>query len=827
MSFRTLVLCAIIYGSFALVNRATAQTSESLRPIAQQIASSKLNHNFSRVDILTPYEPSAERLMQANAFATDVTFSTIDAGILTSLYNEERDAMSLAIPYKNEVLELELVQVNILATGFKVTSALNGQQPYTPGVYYRGIIKGDPNSIVAISIFDNELFGVASSPTEGNINIGRNRKAGAAENEYLVYSDKDILVDYENSGCATPEPEGYEATFQELLHAEGSTRIEKCPKVYLEADYDLYVNKGSVTATSNYLTAIFNNAATIYANESVPIEISEIFVWDTNDGYSSASSFSALTDFRNNRAAFNGDIAHLIALDPGGLGGVAYTINGLCNTYKYCYSDVNSTYSDFPTYSWTVMVITHEMGHLFGSYHTHSCNWVGGALDNCYYTEGGCPAGPAPTDGGTIMSYCHLTAYGINFSNGFGEQPGDIIRNTISAAACIEEGGGEPGPAYCASLGSNSTYEWIESVSIQDLNNVTDNNFGYADFTDLTAILTPGESANFTLTPGYISDLAYTEYFSIWIDYNNDLDFSDAGENVYNSDAVTGPVSSSFLVPETASGETRMRISMKYAALPGACEIFTYGEVEDYTVSFSGEGSDYCDAQGIDASSEWIDMVRFLSFRRNSGSDNGYYDGTTDYTMEMMAGETYGVKYSAGFAGSSADEYYKAWIDYNRDGDFDDSGEELFSRISSSSNRLKNFFTVPESAAPGKTRFRIAMKNGSYPGACETFANGEVEDYSIDLLPGLKAGLLSEVTGFEVYPNPNNGSFQFAIANSDDATVSVNVFDMTGKLVYASVAKSANGLMTIDCGDITPGLYMLRIYSQQGQCIATTKFIKE
>lgn len=825
MSSRFFVKFAVYLCSYLIINNIAAQSSEIVKPVARQIAESKLKKEFSKVEIFNPFNPSTERVMQTDVFATNITFTTVDAGVLESLYNEKKDAIALSIPYRDEVLELELIQVHILSAGFKVTSALGGDEPYTPGLYYRGIIKDDPNSIVAISIFNNEIFGVASSQKEGNINIGRNKKPGALENEYLLYSDKDILVDYENKGCATPEPEGYESTFHDLLGTSGGTRIEKCPKVYLEADYDLYVNKGSIANTSNYLTSIFNNAAAIYANEDVPIEISEIFVWNTADSYSTTTSFSALTDFKINRPTFNGDIAHLIAMDPGGLGGVAYTINGLCNSYKYCYSDVNSTYSDFPTYSWTIMVITHEMGHLFGSYHTHSCNWTGGAIDNCYTTEGGCAAGPAPVDGGTIMSYCHLTAYGINFSNGFGEQPGNAIRNTISAAACIEGTSGESEPGYCTSLGVNSAYEWIQSVSINDVSNISGNNFGYADFSALTAELASGEIVNFTLTPGYISATAYPEYFSIWIDYNNDLDFDDVGENVYNSGSVTSGVSGSFYVPAAANGETKMRIAMKYNAEATSCELFSYGEVEDYSVNIISADVNYCNSKGVSALTEWIDKIQLNDFMRNSSSDGGYYDGTAN-VINLLSGNAYTIKYSAGFTLLPTKEYYKAWIDYNQDGDFEDAGEELFARKSKSANNIKNNFTVPESALTGETRFRIAMKNGGYPTPCETFLVGEVEDYTINILPGLQAGLISADSDLQVYPNPNNGLFQLKLNGYAEENMLIKIYDLTGRMVYSSIENTSNGIAKIDCGNIASGLYMVRIYNDT-QWIASAKFIKE
>lgn len=95
------------------------------------------------------------------------------------------------------------------------------------------------------------------------------------------------------------------------------------------------------------------------------------------------------------------------------------------------------SYNNFPNYSWTTTVVTHELGHNIGSKHTHWCGWPGGAIDNCEDTEGDCAPGPPPTNGGTIMSYCHLKSYGINFSKGFGPLPGNLIREKVSQAGCL------------------------------------------------------------------------------------------------------------------------------------------------------------------------------------------------------------------------------------------------------------------------------------------------------------------------------------------------------------------------------------------------------
>ena len=118
------------------------------------------------------------------------------------------------------------------------------------------------------------------------------------------------------------------------------------------------------------------------------------------------------------------------------------TLTPLCNPYdptRLAISGLAGFYEDFPTYSHDVVVIAHEFGHLLGSRHTHACAWNGNgtAIDGCVPVEGNCPNPGIPADGGTIMSYCHVTNGGINLSKGFGLQPGNLIRNNVANATCL------------------------------------------------------------------------------------------------------------------------------------------------------------------------------------------------------------------------------------------------------------------------------------------------------------------------------------------------------------------------------------------------------
>ncbi len=374
---------------------------------------------------------------------------TSDKEIRSRILRTESPFISLSLPQSGRSnIILDLVEINPLTEDFVVRSAPSMDiVKINPGKHYRGIIRGQSKSIVAISIFETEVMGVISHPNaSGNMVLGKL----ADEDVTILYQDDQIMEKLSHV-CATPDDKT--AYSDKELHGEGSNgerALTDCTRLYIEVDNDIYINKGSSNANvTTFVTGIFNQVSTLYSNEQINTLVSEIVIWSTPSPYNSTTSIGMLNAFTAYRQGFNGNLAQLLSYKASG--GVAY-VDGLCRTnpdISMSYAGIGSTYLNVPTFSWTVEVCTHEFGHLFGSQHTHACVWNGNgtAIDGCYAPEGSCPTPPLPTNGGTIMSYCHLTNAGINFANGFGSQPGNVIRNKVIAASCLQacSGGGGSG----------------------------------------------------------------------------------------------------------------------------------------------------------------------------------------------------------------------------------------------------------------------------------------------------------------------------------------------------------------------------------------------
>ncbi len=366
---------------------------------------------------------------------------------LKKIVQEKFEELKLQLFFENKEWNLTLKRTHPLAPNFVAMDATGKKISYAADelLHYSGTIEGHVKSLVAISISANKIIGVLADE-QGNINLGE-LPANLAQRggQYIMYRENN-LVTANSFICGTENlPQTANEIFGDVNNANlerlGPTVNAEPVDIYFEADYKCYQNNGSnIQQTINWATSLFNIVQTLYNNDSVQVKMSGIKVWNAADPYIGLTTTSTvLYAFANNMSGgFPGDLAHFLTQRSLG-GGIAF-LNVLCSSAYYrtgMSGNLTNSFNALPNYSWSTMVITHETGHNIASNHTQWCGWVGGAIDNCYTTEGGCPAGPAPVNGGTIMSYCHLTGYGINLMNGFGPQPGAAIRNAVRNSTCI------------------------------------------------------------------------------------------------------------------------------------------------------------------------------------------------------------------------------------------------------------------------------------------------------------------------------------------------------------------------------------------------------
>ncbi|TGD81784.1 M4 family metallopeptidase [Hymenobacter wooponensis] len=153
-------------------------------------------------------------------------------------------------------------------------------------------------------------------------------------------------------------------------------------------------------------------------------------------------------------------------------------------------------------------------------------------------------------------------------------------------------GGTTPPPttvAYCDSKGTSVAYEWIDYVKLGTIARTSGADGGYYNGTASSTSVAAGSSQTISFSAGFAST-AYTEYWKVYIDYNQNGVFTDAGELVVSgSSSSSGTLTSTFTVPTTAkSGTTRMRVIVSDASATTSCGTYSYGETEDYTLNISG-----------------------------------------------------------------------------------------------------------------------------------------------------------------------------------------------------------------------------------------------
>ncbi|MBN2172896.1 MAG: PKD domain-containing protein [Bacteroidales bacterium] len=213
----------------------------------------------------------------------------------------------------------------------------------------------------------------------------------------------------------------------------------------------------------------------------------------------------------------------------------------------------------------------------------------------------------------------------------------------------------------------------------------------------------------------------------------------------------------------------------------------------------------YCGASGA---STYLEIVRVELGDIDNSSGQNFYSDYTYLSTDLAKDQPYDITIDV----DDNDVYQPAdlgiWIDWNQDGIFNDTDEQVVCEPDNYGEGTFNF-TVPGTATPGQTRMRVRTKyNLSNCGdPCGTSAYGEVEDYSVNIVLGVDP----PVADFEAdNTNPGVGAtvmFTDLSTNNPD-TWSWGFNPATVTYVGGTNSSDPNPQVQFD----NPGLYMVELF---------------
>ena len=236
----------------------------------------------------------------------------------------------------------------------------------------------------------------------------------------------------------------------------------------------------------------------------------------------------------------------------------------------------------------------------------------------------------------------------------------------------------------------------------------------------------------------------------------------------------------------------------------------------------------YCASKGTDASGEVIKTFSFASINKTSTATIGYENFTTTNT-NITKGSSYSITITPQWFYGTYAEGYAVFIDYNNDGDFTDAGEKVWTKAATTATSVTGTITIPTTATIASTRMRVAMKYNGIPNSCETFAYGQVEDYTVNIIASAARNTASdvnetnEISHLTIFPNPANSEIEIDGASNNSI---IEIYNNTGKLVK-SINLKLNG-NKIQVADLIQGIYFVRCYDNANLAtIKTAKLIKQ
>lgn len=252
-----------------------------------------------------------------------------------------------------------------------------------------------------------------------------------------------------------------------------------------------------------------------------------------------------------------------------------------------------------------------------------------------------------------------------------------------------------------------------------------------------------GSNATVILTsPCYVLSGLTEAYFSFYYHmYGTDVGTltleitSDDGVNWLNIFSASGDIGNQWNVENIdLSSYLGQTVKFRFIGTTGN------GWSSDIAIDHIGIGAappvTYCASVGTTQYETGVTRVIFGSIDNADGptKDIGYED-FTNISTDLTQGTTVNLTVHVNTDGNYSAHAF-AWIDWNKDGDFEDSGEEydLGDITNVSNGALATLpITIPESMDFGSTRMRVSARYNTNPTSCLTNFDGEVEDYTVNV----------------------------------------------------------------------------------------------
>ncbi len=235
--------------------------------------------------------------------------------------------------------------------------------------------------------------------------------------------------------------------------------------------------------------------------------------------------------------------------------------------------------------------------------------------------------------------------------------------------------------------------------------------------------------------------------------------------------------------------------------------------------------SGYCTANGDNSTEEYIARVQIGSIDNASGRNAAGYQDFTNLSTNLSGSTS--ITITPEWPGTVFNEAYGVFVDWNRDGDFEDAGETAFTQSITQATPITGTITVPSGASQGLTRMRVILRYNALPSVCGNFNFGEVEDYLVNVTSSAAfAGGSSEETAidalnvdFNIFPNPVNRGVLNIDIQGEKAT-SISIYNLLGQMVYNGDFEN-----TVNVSRLKEGVYILEVETETSKMIK--RFIKK